>query len=403
MLNEVDPARQLPMTSEPSNPIAATIHADPYPYYARLAREMPLYHDDALGLWVVSSAEAVTAVLTNPSCRVRPPGEQVPKVLLGSAAGDVFRRLMRMNDGDRHVPLKHAASETMASVDPSRAEREGRRWARVLAMPLAATQKPGLLTRFQFDLPVHVMGTLIGLPDDALARLARLVGEFVRCLAPGSRPEEVESGKVAAAELLVLFRAVVADDRVGASNTLLATFARQAKRAGPADLEAVAANGIGLLFQTYEATAGLIGNTLLALARDPGLRDAVRDDPDALRGIVDEVVRFDPSIQNTRRWIATPGTVAGRGMAAGDAVLVVLAAANRDPSGNPDPDLFDPLRRDRRSFTFGIGDHACPGERLATGIAVAGVEQVLASGSDLDLVARPVSYHPSANVRIPLL
>jgi cytochrome P450 len=208
---------------------------------------------------------------------------------------------------------------------------------------------------------------------------------------------------VAAAELLVLFRAVVADDRGAASNTLLATFARQATRAGPVDLEAVAANGIGLLFQTYEATAGLIGNTLLALARDPRLRDVVRDDRDALRGVVGEVVRLDPSIQNTRRWIATPGTVAGRHMAAGDAVLVVLAAANRDPSVNPDPDLFDPLRRDRRSFTFGIGDHACPGERLATAIALAGVEQVLASGSDLGLLAGSVSYHPSANVRMPLL
>jgi cytochrome P450 len=391
------------MTIDPRNPIAATIHPDPYPYYARLARETPVYHDDALGIWVVSSADTVTAALTSPLCRVRPPGEPVPKALLGSAAGDVFRRLMRMNDGERHVPLKHAASDTLSSVEPSRVEREGRRWARTLSMPLAAARKPGLLTRFQFDLPVHVIGTLIGLPDDVLARLARLVDAFVRCLAPGSRPEEVESGKVAAAELLVLFRAVAADDRVATSNTLLATFARQAGRAGPIDLETVAANGIGLLFQTYEATAGLIGNTLLALARDPGLRDAVRDDPDALRGIVDEVVRFDPSIQNTRRWIATPGNVAGRGMAAGDAVLVVLAAANRDASVNPDPDLFDPLRRDRRSFTFGIGDHACPGERLATGIAVAGVKQVLASGSDLDLVARPVSYHPSANVRIPLL
>jgi len=59
-------------------------------------------------------------------------------------------------------------------------------------------------------------------------------------------------------------------------------------------------------------------------------------------------------------------------------VLVVLAAANRDPAANPEPARFDPLRRDRQAFTFGVGPHACPGEAMATAIAEAGVERLLA-------------------------
>ncbi len=90
-------------------------------------------------------------------------------------------------------------------------------------------------------------------------------------------------------------------------------------------------------------------------------------------------------------------------MKEGDGILVVLAAANRDPRANPMPDRFEILRRDRRLFTFGVGAHACPGEALATTIAVAGVGEVLSAGVALERFADPVTYRPSANARVPLL
>ena len=64
--------------SWPQDPIAAVTHPDPYPYYADLVARRPLYRDDALQLWVASSAAAVTAVLASDLCRVRPPAEPVP-------------------------------------------------------------------------------------------------------------------------------------------------------------------------------------------------------------------------------------------------------------------------------------------------------------------------------------
>jgi cytochrome P450 len=67
---------------QPATPIAAVTHADPYPYYAALVAERPLYRDDALGLWVASSAAAVRAVMTSELCRVRPADEPVPKALI---------------------------------------------------------------------------------------------------------------------------------------------------------------------------------------------------------------------------------------------------------------------------------------------------------------------------------
>ena len=74
----------------PQDPITAVTHPDPYAYYADLVTRKPLYYDDKLRLWVASSADAVTAVLTNHLCKVRPPNEPVPESILGSPAAEIF-------------------------------------------------------------------------------------------------------------------------------------------------------------------------------------------------------------------------------------------------------------------------------------------------------------------------
>ena len=97
----------------PADPIAAVTHRDPYPYYADLVAARPIHRDDSLGLWVVCSAAAVTAVLDSPACLVRPPAEPVPRVLLGSPGGSIFGRLVRMNEGASHSTMKPAVSLSM--------------------------------------------------------------------------------------------------------------------------------------------------------------------------------------------------------------------------------------------------------------------------------------------------
>ncbi|PYQ55100.1 MAG: cytochrome [Acidobacteria bacterium] len=362
-----------PFPDDPSDPIAAVTHRDPYPYYARLAVERPIYHDGSLGLWVAASAEAVTAVLASDLCRVRPPAEPVPAKLQGTAAGDLFGRLVRQNDGDRHGPLKQAVSAALGTIDGQKAAAVSQAWARTLAAGIRSTQD---LQDFIFKLSVYVVASLLGVPRDLLEPAARWTGEMAAGFAPSATPEQVERGSRAAAELRQLIGELTGDG-------VLADLSRQAHRAGSEDVETIAANGAGFLLQTYEATAGLIGNTLLALARNPGLHQA------GLDAVIEEVLRRDPPVQNTRRFVARAGTVAGREMREGDAVLVVLAAANRDPAA---PSLF----------SFGAGRHACPGQALATTIARAGVEQALAAGVDPAPLAEGVSYRPSANVRIPL-
>src|SRR5262249_13160777 len=255
------------------------------------------------------------------------------------------------------------------------------------------------LSRFAFHLPVYVMGSLLGIPQDRLRQTALWMSDFVRCLTPASSPEQIELGKTAAGHLLKMFRGLLA---IEGEDGLLNTLAREAIRIGREDVDAIVANGIGFLSQAYEATAGLIGNTLLALARRPEVCNLVIAEPDLLRPVIQEVLRYDSPIQNTHRFIDQDGFVGVEKMKAADAILVLLAAANRDPSVNPSPERFDAFRKERRIFTFGVGPHACPGESLATTIAKAGVERLIKSGIALERLAETMAYRSSANARIPL-
>jgi len=211
----------------------------------------------------------------------------------------------------------------------------------------------------------------------------------VAATTPGASKEIAARGSDAAAHLLELGTTLT--KRAG----LVAALARHA---APTDQARVIANALGFLWQAYDATAGLIGNTLLAIARDPSLAKT-----GSMIRVAAEVARHDAPVQNTRRFVAENGEIAGEKMKQGDTILVVLAAANRDPSANPNPELFDANRANPKTFTFGHGSHSCPGASLATTIAAAGVESLLNAGLDIAPLAERATYRPSANIRIPLL
>ena len=108
-----------------------------------------------------------------------------------------------------------------------------------------------------------------------------------------------------------------------------------------------------------------------------GILEQITFDRSLLARVIQEVLRYDPPVQNTRRFVARSGTVAGVTMKEGDAILVVLAAANRDPACNPNAAQFDLFRGASQLFTFGAGRHACPGQTLAATIAEAAIDQLL--------------------------
>lgn len=382
----------------PPDPVAAVTHSDPYPYYADLVKNKPFHYDVHLGLWVASSAEAVTAALTSDLCRVRPTQAPVPANLLGSPAADIYRHLIRMNDGEYHQRLKSAVKASLDQVDFIRLGELSRKWAGLLLPPI---QTQADLQYYVFQLPVYVIASLLGLPDQGIPEIDRWVSRFVRCFSQISTAKQIDAGKKAAHELLDYFQLHIPRQRAAFPGGLLSILLQEARIRGSADDNAIIANGIGFLSQAYEATAGLMGNTLLALASQPISCEQILSSPDYLRLIVQEVLRYDPPIQNTRRFVEMDGMIAGEQVRKGETILVVLAAANRDPTVNPNPHEFDIHRAHYRTFAFGTGSHACPGKILAETIAVSGIEQLLNSGFDPQSIVGPPVYRPSANARIP--
>lgn len=357
--------------AEPLDPLAAAVHPNPYPYYARLVRERPLHCDERLGVWVAAGAGAVSAVLASPACRVRPPAEPVPAALAGSAAGEVFGRLVRMRDGEAHARLKPSVSRALEAVDLSSLAVIVEGKASALLAALDPKSRPADVTAFALALPVQVVAALAGFPRDRLEDLPALVDAYVRATGPQAGADEIAAGGTAAAELLAIAEGAL-DRQAAAGEGLLPGLA--------GERPFVVANAVGLLSQAYEATAGLIGATLLALGRHPASLSAVRAQPQLARAAVEETLRWDPFVQNMRRWIAEDTVIAGAPMRAGDAVLALSAAAGRDPALNSDPDRFDLFRENRRSFAFGAGVHACPAHAIAPLIAAIGVRRLLAAG-----------------------
>ena len=353
----------------PSGPTAAAVHADPYPYYARLREKTPFFFDEDLGSWVASTAGVIDEVLAHAGLRVRPPAEPVPPPLAGTPAGEVFALLVRMNDGDFHPvhrPQMDASAARLSMGDVAKA-------AAGAARDLAPRTGPNdLLSR----LPVQAMARLLGVASDALDATTAWVEDFVHGIAANASTDAISRASLAALQLMAQGEALGLD-------------------------KVRSANRIAMMQQSLDATAGLIGNTVRRLQSRPGGPDAAAS-LNTWRSVVAEVARWDSPVQNTRRYAAAGLRIAGQDVSAGQGILVLLACGNRDAALNDNPDEFDAARSTRRMFSFGAGRHHCPGEAIAMEIASSALKTLHAGGDAQRLFKRVNGFRPLPNARIPI-
>lgn len=358
----------------PENAIDAVTHRDPAEYYDALATGAVTW-DDSLGMWVASRADDVRAVLDHPAARVRPLDAPVPPTLAGTAAGDVFARLVRMHDGDDRDLVKDAITNALDGLDHDRVAEAVRTSATCVAETDEHTG--GFVDRWIVDVPLGAVADLIGIDhvdrSDAVAA-GRTVAS---CFGPDP-PDDAAIRCAHAVETLSRLTAAAATNRDG--------LAAEIRRTLPEDrADDASANTIGLLFQTADATAGLCANTLVRLARLARRHESQSDD---LASVVADVSRDEPAVHTTRRWFAAPADVGGVTIGSGDAVLVVLAAANRDPSAGG-------------SLSFGSGAHRCPAADLAPRIAALTVAALIAERPGVVGGIRQSGFRSLPNARIP--
>ena len=374
-------------------PFEAATHIDPYVYYSRLRRQRELVFDADLRLWVASGASVIEAILEHPDCRVRPLHEPIPVAIAQGCAGNIFGRLMRMNEGVQHQCPRMIIEPTLASMGTENI-------AGIVAHVIETLDDPvDNPNELMFRLPVSVIATLLGFASSQLQEVAQLTRDFVACLSPLSDEVQLSKANSGAARLRQMFQALLSNDDKGSG--LLSRLCSEYQASAWRDDDALIANLIGLLSQTCEATAGLIGNTLIALQRSPDLFEGMQPTPTLVAELVAEVARYDSPVQNTRRFVAQRCMIGDSVLEAGDTVLLLLAAANRDPCANPDPDSLLLKRTQRRNFSFGSGRHECPGQQLALTVASEAVLAWLHRKPAASACPYRWSYLPSLNGRIP--
>lgn len=368
------------MLRAPKDPINAVTHPNPYPYYAALRESSPVHWIAAYNTWAVVSAQAVKTGLRLDCAKVRPPSAPIPDFLRGNPAGEVFGSLARMNDGTAHACQRERVLQLMRKV---------------AAIDFAVRAE---------DVIETVAAAWCERPDGAsINEIARRMPVMTVLAALGLRPELHEAMFTSTiAWVAGLSPLATGAERQSAIDAMACMLSMLAEN-GVECIED-AASYISLLMQPHDGTVGLIGAGLLRLAEDAHLRE------DAVTGKLPwgrfgaEVLRHDPPIQNTRRTLAADAVIEGTRMRSGDSVLLVLAAAARDPALHEVPDIFKLDRTLGASLALGGGAHACPGGPTALAIAVCTWRHIVerASASTLEGLAQGVSWQASVNARIPI-
>lgn len=346
--------------------------ADPYPLYHRLRSEAPLYWDEQSRSWVVTRYADIAAMLRDARFLAQKPLFTEPEL---APLQQICERWMVLRDPPAHTRLRRLVNNAFT---PRIVENLGPHIERMVGQMLERMQTAGSMELIQdlaFPLPVSVIALMLGVPPDRHTDFKR----WSEALALLSEPpgvatvDALQHTNQAMVEFADYFRVLVDDKRRAPSEDLLSALIAAEEQGERLSLDELIANAILLLFAGHETTVNLIANGVYCLLRHPDQLALLRQDPDGIKGAVEEVLRFESPIQTTTRQLAEDLTWGSHAFRQGEIVLLVLGAANRDPEQFRDPDRFDITRSDNRHLAFGAGIHFCVGapvSRLEAQIAI---------------------------------
>jgi cytochrome P450 len=331
---------------------------DPYPLYAEW-RERARMHRVDDDTWLVLGHAEVTACLRHPLLSSNEERSTVHQreVAAGREVVPLAPSLLFMDPPD-HTRLRGLVSRAFT---PRRVEGLRARTARMVDELLdGLTGEVDLIPALAYPLPVKVICALLGVPEEDEAAFSSWSKVLARSIDPSIlRSAEVEAQiAVAGAELTGYMEALVARRLSTPGDDLISgLLAVEAEGDHISHAELIELTML-LLVAGHETTVNLIGNGTLALLRNPGQRGP-------LGAGIDELLRFDSPVQMNMRVATEDVEIAGEPIAAGSELILVLAAANRDPDAFPRPDELLLGRDARRHVAFGGGIHHCLGAALA--------------------------------------
>ena len=369
------------------NPLAPRVYLNPYPKYAQLRAHDPVHWSPLMDAWVLSRFADADAILRDHKRFSSDP------------------RLRKTTRTPRNAGIENPGGQSMLFLDPPDHSRLRQLVSKAFTPGAIAALTPrihalvgelldqipnsasfDLMEALAYPLPVIVMAELLGIPPENRAKFKLWSDLRARVLEPTIKPDEIQKANQATYALDDYFREVIRERRAHPRDDLISTLIL-AEEAG----DKLTSNELLvmlrlLLIAGNETTTNLIGNGMLALLRHPAQLQLLRNQPDLMENAVEELLRFDTPVQVDFRIARADLEFGGRGIRAGQGVIILLGAANHDPAVFPEPERLDITRRNASHLAFGRGLHFCLGAPLARVEARAAFAGLLERFPKLDLL-----------------
>lgn len=421
MAEAVAPDVSAPGALDPNAELVALLatpegRADPYPHYARIREQTPVFRS-AMGSWIVSRFADCQQVLRAPhfgkgadldaTARMRVARWGIPADEVDEFFAFFERRqsILTLNPPD-HTRLRGlvARAFTPNTVEALRphvvALCDG--LLDTLADLAGGGNSVDVMGELAFPLPVAVIGELLGVPVEDRPQFQALVRAATRLLEPMSDLDDLRGARTARVSMEQYFEGLIAERRRRPEDDLLSELIAVSDGSDRLTQDEVISTAILLFAAGFETTTNLIGNGLWALLCHPeqltGLRASV-DDPAAMHRAVEELLRWDSPVQLDGRVALRATVIEGQDIAPGDQVMTLLGAANRDPRRFDEPETLDLGRDEGAPMSFGSGIHYCLGAALARLEGQVCFGRLLTRFKHIELAERTVTHRDSITLR----
>jgi cytochrome P450 len=377
------------------DPYSYAFHDDPYPTYARLRAEAPVYRNDELGFYALSRHADVVAGFGDAARLSSKDGPSADRYAAGSHA-ERTASFLAMDD-PRHGRLRSLVSR---GFTPRRVAQLEPRIRELTRQHLAAALD-GDTFDFMTDLagllPMDVISELLGVPASDRDELRRMADLLVH------REEGVNDVPPAALDasigLFSYYDAMVADRRARPTDDLTSAVLAAEIDGDRLSHEEVTGFLFLMVIAGNETTTKLLGNAWWWAWRNPDERVKPFTDAAAVPAWVEEALRYDTSSQILARTAVTDIELHDEVIPDGARVLLLPGSANRDTAVFPDGDDFRIGRDTSEMASFGFGRHFCLGAAMARLEARVCLDELVRSVASFDIDAEAAVRVHSVNVR----
>jgi cytochrome P450 len=384
----------------PFDPLDPTYVEWPYPAYARLRDEDPVHWSDLLSGWIVTRFDDVAAILRDPSMssdiHKATPNPTIDLEMEGLLEhGQATQTIVHLDDPD-HARVRKLMAEPFRVREVNRLaslieQRVDGAIDRLRDERGAGEVDLDLIADLAYPLPVEIFSEWLGVPEEANPQFRIWTSWVARSRDPMSQEEHVELFEALGA--MYVYLAEQAELKRQAPTGDLLSYLVHAEAEGEGlSTDELMSQLITLYMAGHEPTAGLVGNGILALLRQPDQLARLQVEPVLIRNAVSELLRFDGPNQFVRRITTQPTRVGDVEVPAGSVLFPGLASANRDPRRwGPTAEQVVVDRADAdQHLQFGGGVHACLGAHLARLQAELFVRAILGRLGGIELAGEPV-------------